>query len=166
MSLCASDLNNMWWASLTHLTLHCLLMYFSSSCSLKVNQEVFPKVDESELRNSLQSAASHCKTSEKHYSLGRLLSASGLTQSEAGACPWSDWCRGPSDWGETWSGTGGHETVKKKKNTQTHSHTQKSTNTAQINDLTGLSTWAGLPDLHPSLILHKRASSMEILRSF
>lgn len=58
----------------------------------------FSEDDKSERRwNSLQSAASHYMNAEKHYSLGQLLSASGPAQSRAGACPWSDWCRGPSD---------------------------------------------------------------------
>lgn len=53
----------------------------------------------------------------------------------------------------------------------THAHKQTkeykhTTHTAQINDLTAKSTWAGFHDLHPSLILNKRASSMEILNSF
>lgn len=78
--------------------------------------------------NSPLSAASRYMNAEKHYSLGQLLSASGPTRSRAGACPWSDWCRGPSDWGGMWSGTGGHGTATHK---QIHTVTQKSTNTSR-----------------------------------
>ena len=111
--------------------------------------------------------ASHYTNAGKHYSPVQLLSASGPSQSGAGACPWSDWCRGPSDWGGMLSGTGGHGTATNtERERERESRNTSQTCTTQITDLTALSTWAGFPDLHPSLILNKRASSMEILSSF
>lgn len=63
------------------------------------------------------------------------------------------------------SGTGGHGTATNTERESESTNTSQ-TCTTQITDLTALSTWAGFPDLHPSLILNKRASSMEILSSF